>query len=80
MRRVHVLAFLFGIALAWGAKAAIASAAENFDAPAPMQEWLKATQSQGALQPGTTITSTNWQQYKQFMPYGMQTLFAGKYF
>ena len=29
--------------------------------------------------PGTIITLQNWQQYKQFMPGGMQALFAGKY-
>src|SRR5277367_5079692 len=30
--------------------------------------------------PGTEITLANWQQYKAFMPLGMQYLFAGKYF
>jgi hypothetical protein len=29
---------------------------------------------------GTVITLKNWQQYKQFMPAGMQALFAGTYF
>jgi Protein of unknown function (DUF1329) len=29
---------------------------------------------------GTVITMQNWQQYKQYMPEGMQLLFAGKYF
>jgi hypothetical protein len=32
------------------------------------------------IPPGTTITLQNWQQYKQFMPAGMQALFAGTYF
>ncbi|HVC43828.1 MAG TPA: DUF1329 domain-containing protein [Candidatus Binataceae bacterium] len=45
-----------------------------------MQQWLTETANQGTLAPGTTITTANWQQYKQFMPYGMQTLFEGKYF
>ncbi len=29
---------------------------------------------------GTTITTQNWQRYKQFMPDGMAALFEGKYF
>lgn len=32
------------------------------------------------IPPGTKITSTNWQQYKQFMPVGMQALLSGSYF
>jgi hypothetical protein len=28
---------------------------------------------------GTVISLQNWQQYRQFMPYGMQALFAGTY-
>jgi hypothetical protein len=32
-----------------------------------------------AIAPGTRITLQNWQQYKQFMPLGMQKLFAGSY-
>src|SRR5579885_612406 len=31
------------------------------------------------IPPGTVITLQNWQQYKQFMPDGMQALFAGTY-
>lgn len=33
-----------------------------------------------AIPPGTTITMANWQQYRQFMPGGMQVLFEGKYY
>src|SRR5579885_3043575 len=32
------------------------------------------------IPPGTTITMHNWQQYKDFMPIGMQAMFAGIYF
>lgn len=32
------------------------------------------------IAPGTVITLQNWQQYSQFMPAGMQALFAGTYF
>lgn len=32
-----------------------------------------------AIPPGTKIMVQNWQQYKQFMPLGMQKLFAGSY-
>ena len=30
------------------------------------------------ISPGTVITSQNWQQYRQFMPYGMTVLFEGQ--
>lgn len=30
--------------------------------------------------PGTVVTTQNWRQYKQYMPDGMQMLFAGTYF
>jgi hypothetical protein len=36
--------------------------------------------SSETIAPGTKITMTNWQQYRQFMPEGMQALFEGKYF
>jgi hypothetical protein len=38
---------------------------------------LRAAES--AIAPGTIITAQNWQQYKQFMPDGMQALFSGSY-
>ncbi len=47
---------------------------------ATMQDWVKATQNQGTIPPGTKITSQNWRQYKQFMPVGMIDLFEGGYF
>ncbi len=74
------LAVFMAVALAWGAATTLARADETFTPPAPMQQWLKDTVNQGTIAPGTTITMSNWQQYKQFMPYGMQTLFEGKYF
>jgi Protein of unknown function (DUF1329) len=36
--------------------------------------------AQEAIPPGTVITLQNWQKYKDFMPVGMQDLFAGTYF
>ena len=47
---------------------------------AKMQDWLTATQNQGTIAPGTSITMQNWQQYKQYMPLGMIDLFEGTYF
>ncbi|HKV54987.1 MAG TPA: DUF1329 domain-containing protein, partial [Candidatus Binataceae bacterium] len=44
-----------------------------------MNDWLKATQNQGEIPVGTTITMANWQQYKQFMPLGMIKLYQGVY-
>ncbi len=32
----------------------------------------------GSIAPGTVITTKNWQQYRRFMPNGMQLLFEGK--
>jgi hypothetical protein len=78
--RVRNLSFILAAALAWGVTTSIAHADQSYAPPAPMQEWLKETASQRTLAPGTTINQSNWQQYKQFMPYGMQTLFEGKYF
>jgi Protein of unknown function (DUF1329) len=78
--RVRSLSFVLAAALALGGFAATAHADPSYDPSAPMQDWLKATASQGSLAPGATITQSNWQQYRQFMPYGMQTLFEGKYF
>lgn len=78
--KMRKLAVLMAAALVWGAATSFARADETYDPPAPMQQWLKDTANQGTLAPGTTITMSNWQQYKQFMPYGMQTLFEGKYF
>jgi hypothetical protein len=37
-------------------------------------------QGEGAIPDGTTITMQNWQQYKQFIPSGMQEFFKGTYF
>ncbi len=35
---------------------------------------------EATIPPGTVITMQNWQQYKDFMPIGVQALFSGKYF
>lgn len=34
----------------------------------------------GTIPPGTVITMSNWQQFRDFMPEGMVALFEGKYF
>jgi hypothetical protein len=44
-----------------------------------MDQWVKDTANQGELPVGTKITMANWQQYKQFLPLGMQKLFEGVY-
>ncbi|MGH9640266.1 MAG: DUF1329 domain-containing protein, partial [Bryobacteraceae bacterium] len=75
-----LIAFVSFLALAWCVASLPAGAQENFPAPEPMQQWLKDTANQGTIPPGTSINMQNWRQYKQFMPYGMQMLFAGKYF
>src|SRR6266852_768513 len=47
-----------------------------------MKQWFTDTQHQDAarIPPGTKITMSNWQQYKQFMPYGMIGFFEGKWY
>ncbi|HZP44008.1 MAG TPA: DUF1329 domain-containing protein [Candidatus Binataceae bacterium] len=45
-----------------------------------MDQWIKDTANQGDLPVGTKITMSNWQQYKNFLPLGMQKLFEGTYF
>jgi len=45
-----------------------------------MDQWVKDTANQGDLPVGTKVTNANWQQYKNFLPLGMQKLFEGKYF
>ncbi|HJU11077.1 MAG TPA: DUF1329 domain-containing protein [Candidatus Binataceae bacterium] len=72
-----VLSMLAALVLSLGTAV---SWAQSYDPPAPMQRWLNATASQGIIQPGTKVTMQNWQQYRQFMPLGMQGLFEGKYF
>ncbi|HJU28920.1 MAG TPA: DUF1329 domain-containing protein, partial [Candidatus Binataceae bacterium] len=52
----------------------------NYPPPADMQTWLASTEHQGTLPIGTTITTSNWSQYKQFMTLGLTTLFDGRYF
>src|SRR5579885_14481 len=36
--------------------------------------------AEDTVPPGTVVTLQNWQQYKRFMPDGMQALFSGSYF
>jgi uncharacterized protein DUF1329 len=40
---------------------------------------LADSDSSETIAPGTRITVENWQQYKRFLPYSMQVLYAGKY-
>jgi hypothetical protein len=41
---------------------------------------LVSANSSATIPPGTQITAQNWQQYKDFMPIGMQQLWAGKFY
>jgi hypothetical protein len=52
----------------------------TYQPPGEMQQWLKDTENQSMVAPGTTITPQNWQQYKQYMTFGLMTLFDGRYF
>jgi hypothetical protein len=57
--------------------AARVGSAAAFD-PAAYQGLSDST-SNGSIAPGTKITAENWQQYKQFLPIGLQWLYSGKY-
>src|SRR5271170_8438419 len=39
----------------------------------------RAADDANPIPPGTTITLSNWQQYRQFMPDGLQGMLAGKF-
>src|SRR5579885_328348 len=52
----------------------------NYPPPDDMKQWLQDTAKQEPVAVGTTITPSNWQQYKAEMSYGLQTLYSGKYF
>lgn len=41
---------------------------------------LASANAAATIPPGTRITAQNWQQYKDFMPVGLQDLWAGKSF
>ncbi len=55
----------------------VVCAQAKFDAKA--YEELAPADSTASIAPGTKITLQNWQQYRRFMPVGMQALFTGKY-
>jgi hypothetical protein len=79
MRKAEKFGFAMFAALAMFVCNNIARA-QDYSPPAPMQEWLTATDRQGTIKPGTTITAQNWQQYKEFMPLAMRDFFQGKFF
>jgi hypothetical protein len=58
--------------------AAMAQATSSSAPPQDLARWLTATARQdGTLAPGTKITIGNWPLYQQYLPMGMQELFAG---
>ena len=67
---------LIAVALVWLCYAGSAAA------QTPLNEAsynaLVSADSAETIPPGTQITMQNWQQYKNFMPDGLQQLFAGK--
>jgi hypothetical protein len=71
VRRIAVMVLVLALLpnLGW-------AASTDFSA---MSAWLKMSEKQGTIPVGTTITMSNWQKYKQFMPLGMNKLFQGVY-
>ena len=78
MSRSRLLALCLSAGLAFAT--AGAARAQDFQPVQATQDWLNSTASQGTIKPGTVITTSNWTQYQQFMPLGMQRLFSGQYF
>jgi Protein of unknown function (DUF1329) len=84
VHRLIVLVLFFAI-LCSAAKAADAtppvaspSAANDHEIGASSDHMASAESA--AIPPGTVITMSNWQQFKEFMPEGMIALFEGSYF
>ncbi len=67
---------LFGVVLAFGI-AATAEAQINFDKA--NYDAMASADSSDTIPPGTRITLQNWQQYKKFMPIGLQAMFSQAY-
>jgi len=63
-----------------GAAPNAAAAPASTAAPAAAKSaTVAASAAQASIPLGTVITPQNWQQYKDFMPDGMQALFSGQY-
>jgi hypothetical protein len=75
-----VLTSVVGIVAALGlmiSQTAFAQDLPHFDAK-PYAA-LADADSAATIAPGTKITTANWQQYKQFLPIGLQLLYSGKF-
>ena len=78
MRTERFTARFIGLAaLALICVASVASAQVNYD-EAHYKELIDSSSSE-TIAPGTKITLENWQQYRRFMPIGMQALYEGQY-
>jgi uncharacterized protein DUF1329 len=77
LSRVVVGAVLI-LSTSWSAASVSAQSGSSETAPGPDVRALHSA-STGSLA-GSTVTTQNWQSYRQFMPDGMAMLFAGKYF
>jgi hypothetical protein len=77
-RATRLSFWLIGVALAM--LACQTARAENFPQFDPKAyAALADAGSPATIAPGTKITPANWQQYKQFMPIGLQLIYSGKY-
>ncbi len=82
VQRLLVFVLFFAI-LAGAASAADTTASSSETDTAGAVDHQTAASSDHAaatIPPGTTITMSNWQQFRDFMPDGMVALFEGKYF
>jgi hypothetical protein len=78
LRKCSLLMATGLLLLAWSWPPAIAEEAVMWNAGAYND--LVSADSADTIPPGTKITMQNWQKYKNFMPVGLQQLWAGKFF
>ncbi|HEV3109471.1 MAG TPA: DUF1329 domain-containing protein [Candidatus Binataceae bacterium] len=77
MRVIRDLVLII-VGLVWLCWSGIAAAQVSWSQPS--YDSLAPADSSKTIPPGTRINAQNWQQYKDFMPVGMQGLWAGKFF
>jgi hypothetical protein len=72
-------AILWGVVACW-ALSGVAAAQRRIPFDPDSYRQLASAGAIDTIAPGTVITLANWQQYKRFMPFGLQVLYSGKYF
>jgi hypothetical protein len=82
VQRLLVFVLFFTILAGAAAAADTTASSSDTDTAGAVDHRTAASSDHAAatIPPGTTITMSNWQQFRDFMPDGMVALFEGKYF